>query len=362
MRFVHIADIHLGMSFSTGSFGAEKGDERRRDIKETLFRVLDFCEEKKVDLLLVAGDLFEEELVSLSDLKDLNDRFGQLTSTEIVIGAGNHDPIIDSRSPYTLVDWVDHVHILTVAMEKIELSACNTVVWGFSWKKKELPPFETPALQVQEGSFNVLMLHGDVYQKNEYLYIDKNEVLGLGMDYVALGHIHRPDFFGSTMAYPGSLEPLDFSEGGAHGFVYGAFDGEGCRIEFKPFAKRSFKVIEIVVDGRMSFEAICQKAEKALKEELAEDYYRLILKGDRDPEVTMDLKGMKHRLAPLCAYVEIRDRTELDLDLEQLRKDYEGSLIGAYIDALTEKGLKDPVVHDAMKKGLKILLEEQVNQ
>lgn len=361
MRFVHIADIHVGMGFSTASFGAEKGKERRQEIKETLLRVVAYCEETQVDLLLIAGDLFEEDYVSISELKDLNGAFGRLTHTKVLMSAGNHDPIVDKNSLYAMMDWCEQVYIFDTSMESLYIEQLNTEVWSFSWDKKDLPPLEVGGgLSLSEERNNLMMLHGDVYQENEYLYIDKKILKPFGFDYVALGHIHKKDFIESWMAYPGSLEALDFSEGGDHGFIEGEIIEGKLITAFKPFGKRTFQKLDVQVDGHMTFEDIAALIGQTMMSKSADDFFRVRLIGDIDPEVDLDLNQLKERFQAQCYYFELRDQTQLDMDLDQLEKDYEGTLIGAYIRAMKAKGLEDPVVAEALKKGLRILLEEQV--
>lgn len=361
MKFVHIADIHLGTGFTTASFGSLKGSERRKEIKETLMRVVTYCETSKVDLLLIAGDMFEEASVTLSELKDINGGFAQLTKTKVLICAGNHDPIIDSKSPYNLLDWCHQVTIFDTSLHSMYFDELNTEVHSFSWHQKHLP-----ALAIEEGyalkenSHQLLMLHGDAYQNNDYLYIDAEHLKSYGFDYVALGHIHKKDFIEPWMAYPGSLEPLDFSETGDHGFIVGEVTGDGLTLDFVPFAKRAFHQVNVILSADLTYELIFEKVKNSLSTMESHDFYRVILSGDIDPDVMIDEEDLIHRLGAFYYYVEIKDETQLDIDIEQLEKEYCGTLIGLYIERMKALGIENPIVAEALKKGLRLMLEEQV--
>lgn len=361
MRFVHIADVHLGTGFKTASFGPKKGKERRLEIKETLMRTVTYCEDNGVDLLLIAGDFFEEQQVTISELKDVNSVFGKLSKTIVLLSAGNHDPRTDLGSLYDLIDWVPQVRLFGKELTSIHFPELETRVWSFSWHQKHLPPFvfQEP-VELDSNSTNILMLHGDVYQDSDYLYIDRGLLQGMGFDYVALGHIHKKDFIEPWLAYPGSLEPLDFSETGTHGFIEGTIVGHHLVTDFKPFSRRSFHRVPVMVDGQMTFETIIDIAFEAVRGMSPDDFYRIILEGDLATDVELDLETLVSRLEKQLYYVEVVDRTQLDLNLEQLEMDYEGTLIGAYITAMKEKDTTDPIVADAMKKGIRLLLEEQV--
>ena len=360
MRFVHIADIHLGMGFEKASFGPRKGKERRREIKDTFYRVLEYCEAEQIDLLLVAGDLFEDELISLSDLKDINFKCSTLSKTKVLISAGNHDPLKGSASPYKMVEWCDQVYLYGNDMASIFLKEINTEVWSFSWDRRHIPPLDTDSLPPMDSSrHQILMLHGDVYQENDYHYIDPKKVTSLGYDYIALGHIHKWDFVRDNMVYPGSLEPLDFAETGSHGFVEGRLKDHCLEASFVPFSLREFHRVDVTVDGTMVFEEMWEAAKKAMQNMPEKDYYRITFVGDVAPGVALDLGIIQERLEESYHYVEVRDKTVLDLDIEQMARDYEGTLIGAYINALSHKGSEDIIAAEALKRGLRILLEEQ---
>ena len=68
MRFIHIADVHLGaVPDKDKSWSKERADE----IESTFDRLLTVAEERKVELLLIAGDLFHAP-PSLQELKSLD--------------------------------------------------------------------------------------------------------------------------------------------------------------------------------------------------------------------------------------------------------------------------------------------------
>lgn len=56
MRFIHIADVHLGAQPDAGPLYS-KG--RAQEIWDTFESVIRVCEAERTDLLLIAGDLFQ---------------------------------------------------------------------------------------------------------------------------------------------------------------------------------------------------------------------------------------------------------------------------------------------------------------
>ena len=65
-------------------------------------------------------------------------------------------------------------------------------------------------------------LSGGTEENKEYNPISESKLANLGMDYVALGHIHKPYFnsvLNQKIVYSGSLVSLGFDETGEHGMI-----------------------------------------------------------------------------------------------------------------------------------------------
>ena len=57
MKFLHTADLHLGRSFP--GLSPERAKERREDLKQVLRNLVVQCNDHAVDLLIIAGNLFD---------------------------------------------------------------------------------------------------------------------------------------------------------------------------------------------------------------------------------------------------------------------------------------------------------------
>ncbi|WEX12284.1 exonuclease subunit SbcD [Chelativorans sp. AA-79] len=103
MRALHTADWHIGQTLNGWSREAEH---------EVFFRALaDIVEEEEIDLLLVAGDVFdntnpsgESQRLLYRALADLKRRRPSLV---IVISGGNHDPALRLEAPGDLFEGLD---------------------------------------------------------------------------------------------------------------------------------------------------------------------------------------------------------------------------------------------------------------
>ena len=107
MRFIHIADVHLGMQPDAGFPWSE---ERGEAIWESFRRIIRLAGREKTDFLLIAGDLFQRQPL-LRELKEVNDLFASIPETIVVLIAGNHD-YVKRESFYRGFDWADNVVML----------------------------------------------------------------------------------------------------------------------------------------------------------------------------------------------------------------------------------------------------------
>ena len=91
MRFLHLADLHLGSSFANCS------ETTKAAFQVKLWRYLDEllqdCEKRQVDLLLLAGDVLEPTELSEVNLQRLIALLQRPRHFYIAAVAGNHDPL-----------------------------------------------------------------------------------------------------------------------------------------------------------------------------------------------------------------------------------------------------------------------------
>src|SRR5699024_2996444 len=247
---------------------------------------------------------------------------------------GNHDTLKKS-SLYELIERPENVYnIGNKNIEKFEIQELNTVIWGFSWEKNEYKSSDFLEIQdLDPNKTNILLIHGDLTNsESNYLPLDKNKLVSIGFNYIALGHIHKPKLISEKIAYCGSPEPLDFGETGVHGIIEGIVDKSKVNLELINFSKRQFQIKEINIDSLMNYDEVIESIincdKKGNKEK---DLYRIILTGFIDRDIKLDIKELKSYLASEFYYVEVIDNTVLDYDLERLKEDNRDNVIGIFI-------------------------------
>ncbi|MFR8171668.1 MAG: metallophosphoesterase family protein [Marvinbryantia sp.] len=325
MRFIHIADIHLGAAPDKGQPWSQK---RAQEIWKSFRRVIQEAKRQQVDLLLIAGDLFHRQPL-LRELKEVNYLFGSLGRTQVVWIAGNHD-YLHRDSPCRSFAWEENVIFLdSPECESVYFKRLQTTVYGFSYYSKEiteplyndLEPDDTPGC-------HILLAHGG---DDRHIPIDKKRLASSGFDYIALGHIHKPQILAEDkMAYAGALEPIDSNDTGIHGYILGEYTDGQISIEFVPFACREYVHLSL----ESSMESTDYEMQERLEREIAahgvQNIYKVDIVGVREPEIVYDTESF----GELGNILEINDLTEPGFSIEELRQQHGTDIIGRYIEKL----------------------------
>lgn len=355
INFIHSGDIHLGTAFNTASFGNSKGEERRRELWNSFQRLIDYAVEANNDLIILAGDLFEEDMFTIRDINKLKDILSMATEQKIVIIAGNHDKL-NSKSMYNRVQWPDNILVLKdKGISKVEFEDIELTLHGYSWANTNEDIRELlTKVEKNPNHHNILVLHADISDNKNYLPLDLNQLKALDMDYIALGHIHKPQFLDHNIAYCGSLEPLDFGETGKRGFIEGELS-ETNTFQFKPFSKREFHIIELEVSEDMTLNEIVGKIKELTEGNYKKNFYRVILKGLMP--FYIDLEDLESELREEFYHVELVDKYRRDFDIEKIKKENENNIISKYISSFSETDFQDEIIKNAFYIGLYALLE-----
>ena len=96
VKIVHAADFHLDSAF--GALSGEQARQRRRESRELLTRLANYVNQNGVDVVLLAGDLFDSDTTYRETLEALSDALGAMRA-RVFIAPGNHDPY-SAKSPY----------------------------------------------------------------------------------------------------------------------------------------------------------------------------------------------------------------------------------------------------------------------
>ena len=234
IKLVHTSDVHLD-----GRYVGEEVDGFRNKAERAFAAVLTVAIEEAADLLLIAGDLFDNNRVPDEDFDFVRDQLARLSCPVLVL-PGNHD-VHDHYSIWRRIEANDvggHVHVmLDTDGASIEFEDLGVTAWGRAMAEHapENEPLEgTP--QRREGVWNIGLAHGLVVPEREGIgssQITHAEIRASGFDYLALGHVHVWEDVSQgpvTACYPGSPVGSYASAAGGHVAIASFCPEQGVRL------------------------------------------------------------------------------------------------------------------------------------
>lgn len=371
VKVLHCADLHIGAAES--SLGA-KAQSRRAETLITFEKIINTAKENAVDILLIAGDLFNSNNIEKSFIDRVFECFSEIPVVKIVFSAGNHDPL-NADSPFKKYkqDLPQNLFVLDTKECFAEFSELNTRVYGKSFKEVYMRGCDNFFFTTDPDFINIMCIHGELRSdlNSDYNSITNNFIETSGMDYIALGHIHKRTEIekkGNTYyAYCGCPEGQGFDELGEKGVYMGTVSKEKCEMQFIATAKRMHIAENIDISGLNSANEISNLITETLKqkygEQFGENLYKIILTGYIDESADISLPEITSRINEVLYFAKVKDKTEIKADFNELAK--EQSLKGIFVKNMLLKiensyGEEKELLKSALNIGLKAFSGEVV--
>ena len=348
MKFIHLADVHLGAEPESGS---SLGAARRKELWDAFRDIIELCEQEQIDLLLIAGDLFHAQPL-LREVKEVDYLFRRLTHTKVVLIAGNHDCLLPGSHYYDVM-FPEHVTFLMDSQaDSVYFPEWNTEVFGLSYEVRQIPEARYDAIHINDsGRINILLAHGSLVtggaiegrrseSGDKSIPIHRSVLETAGFDYVALGHIHNRFEINNRIAYSGSLEPLDRTETGAKGYIKGEITKQGIEPgnlvwEFVPNAWREYVSVELASTEQSTELSLCGELLAIMCDRGMQHMYLVTLVGTRAREVVWNLEAIETTVRNRGGnLVQLIDRTVPDIPLERIREEQKDTLLGRFIERM----------------------------
>ena len=337
LKLIHAADLHLDSPFS--GLSPQQAAQRRAEQRDLLRRLADLAIEEGADLVLLAGDLLDTGRLYRDTALQLAAELGRIPAP-VFLSPGNHDPF-DAASPYALPIWPDNVHIFSSeAPETVCLDRLNCTVSGCAFLSARrdscpLTGFSAP----RDGHTHLMVLHANT-EGAGYAPITPAQIAETGLDYLALGHIHRQSGLqhsGDTFwAYPGCPEGRGFDELGEKGALVVELDNHQAHTRFVPLCLRRYEILDVDLTG---VEDPVVRVLTVLPPQSENHIFRIRLTG----RFSMDqatLAAMEQALAPRTWSVQVQDYTRPPEDLWS-RAD-EDSLTGLFLREMAQQCRQSP--------------------
>ena len=349
MKLLHTSDWHLGQKFM--------GKSREAEHLAFLTWLLETIEREEIDLLIVAGDIFDTGTPSNYALElyyNFLTKLARSCCRNVIIIAGNHDSVATLKAPKQLLKALN-VHVITSGDEdenevieiykekELEAIVCavpflrDTVVRqamsGETLNDKEsaltqgikehyLKVYEAAKLLCAEhevpliATGHLTTVGSRTSESERDIYIGGtldigSDFLGKYFDYVALGHLHINQKVGEKhVRYSGSPIPLSFSEARS----------KKC-VNVVTFEKKVLEVKEVAVPlsrtlvvMRGDLESILSKLDQL---EDKESWIEVHLKDDNPFYANQSIREKAENLGLIILAVKI-DKAEASLERDAL--------------------------------------------
>lgn len=339
MKILHLADLHLGKRVNEMSM--------IEDQKYILDQIITLIKEESVGIVLLCGDIYDKSIPTIEAIHLLDEFLDQLSkmAIKVLMISGNHDSIdrlsfgksLFTRSNlYIASQFENEIEKITVKENGITVnfymlpfvkSAYISHIFQLQTDSyEECFRYLIEHTKIDEEETNILLSHQFVTANKKNPELSDSETSSLGgidnidfhifdpFDYIALGHIHKPQAMGREMVrYAGSILKYSFSE------IHMDKKATILTIDAKKEISLSFHPLKPLRDMR---EIECS-LEELLKKQCEignqEDYMHVIL---TDEEQILDAIGKVRTIYPNVMQISFKNRRHMkQLESAQIKED-----------------------------------------
>lgn len=340
MKILHLADLHIGKIIFEQSL--------LEDQEYMLNKIIEKIKEENIDAILIAGDVYDRSIPQAEAI-NLLDRFLNILIKElkkkVFIIAGNHDSkerlgfgnkIFENEGLFISSKYEGKIKKVKLQDEYGKL---NIYMLPFIKPIEVKKYFDDESLSynetikkiiekenINEAERNIILTHQFVTAIGEEVERTESEVLTLGgtdnvdisnynkFDYVAIGHVHRPQRIGrDTARYAGTMLKYSFSEVNHKKTM--------PIIDFKEKGNIDIKLVELKpLRDMREIKGPIEKLLENYEEENANDYIRAIITNE---EPVYDAIGQLRRIYPNVLKLEVQNSkilSNIEFKTENLQK------------------------------------------
>jgi exonuclease SbcD len=323
LRLLHTADVHLGARHT--DLGERAAVLRERQF--AAFRTsVELAIVEKVDIFLIAGDLFDSNTQPRRSVERVAAELGRLARASIrtVIIPGTHD-VYDGASIYRAYDLAgmaraasDWVVVLTPYIPEVVFPSLDAIIYGRVFDTKRSPRSPLAGLDARSdtrASWKVGMVHGALAipgrTDSDVVVVTEEEIAKTGLDYLAMGHWHSAiegRAGNVSYAYSGAPEPVAVDQDGAGQVLLVTLDDRGGRhfvsIEPKRVGQTRSEKLDLDVSGVGSQPELIDVLGRHADSNLVLD---VRLTGLYPDDLDIDLDEVERALSPSFLRFRLRD-------------------------------------------------------
>ncbi|NNJ11613.1 exonuclease SbcCD subunit D [Chloroflexales bacterium ZM16-3] len=345
IKILHLADLHIGVE-NYGKIDPATGlHSRLIDYLDRLDEAISIGLDAGVDLVLIAGDIYKNRSPNPTHQREFARRLNRLRSAglPVFILTGNHDispslgrahsveifdalgvegvTVADRLRLHTLQTRSGPLQIIALPwvtrhslMSREEMRGASFAEIEYELRRRLERFVVDTAARLDPAIPAVLAFHGSVdgaqmgaeraITLGQDLVMARSVLAQPGVDYVAMGHIHKHQALGSVppLVYPGSIERVDFGERDEpKGCVIVELERGAARWQFHQMAARPFVSIE--KDVRASSDPLELITTLISRQDLRQAVVRVEIQATREQAATLREEEIRARLEEAGAFV-----------------------------------------------------------
>lgn len=340
MRFIHLADLHIGKRVN--------GFPMLEDQRYILEQILERTKESAADAVIIAGDIYDKPVPSAEAVDLFDDFLVGLTKLGVMVFliSGNHDSaerisyagrLLRESQVYISPRFDGTIHPISVSddygiVNVYLIPYIHPSLVRNAWPEEKIGSYDDAMRVLLEKSGadpnarNLAVIHQFVTaggQSPEETDSEEKHVGGLdnvdasafdAFDYVALGHLHGPQRIGrDTIRYAGSPLKYSFSEEKQNKSITLAELKEKGKVTYDLLpleAKRDLRTV------RGTFEEVTSPEFTARRK--GDDYYRVILTDENDvPNALSRLRRRFYENLMILEYDNARTSSDVRIEAEE---------------------------------------------
>ena len=240
IKILHGADLHLDSPFC--AFSPEQAQQYRALQRQLPGKLTELANARGCQILVLAGDVFDSVHVYPETVQALTQALAQFRG-HVFIAPGNHDHYMQLWDRA----WPCNVHIFRTEYECVTLPELGCCVHGGAFLDTVC---QSPIPPVKEQHYTQIgVYHGEFGDSSFYRPVTKEQITESGLDYLALGHVHKrsfPRLLGKTwFGWPGVTMSRGFDEPGDCGVFCVQLHEGGCAAEFIPLETPVFETLTV---------------------------------------------------------------------------------------------------------------------
>ena len=326
LRLLHTADVHLGARHA--DLGDRAATQRERQFA-AFVATIDLALGEKVDLVLIAGDLFDSNVQPKRSVERAASQLQRLVDARIrlVIAPGTHD-VYDRASIYRAYDLAamagavgsDLVTVLDPDHPDVHLKSLDVVVHGRCFATKRAPQSPLEGLDTSKddrATWHVGLLHAALAIEGktdgDEVVITTQEIAATHLDYLALGHWHsmtKGKAGKTAYAYSGAPEPIALDQDGAGNALLVSLDGADGKktvtVEERKVGRTRVEKMQVDAASVGSQPSLVSKLAERSDQDLVLDVEIIGVKPD---ELDVHVDEVETELADRFLKVRVRDRS-----------------------------------------------------